>query len=67
MATRRSHFPYVDGARHPADWRHDRLAEESMIQPGDRMFARCESGPSISRLETYPPQLEIEERGHVQA
>ncbi|HEX7443730.1 MAG TPA: hypothetical protein VF320_07585 [Acidimicrobiales bacterium] len=26
---------------------------------------RCEGGPSISRLETFPPPLEVEERGGV--
>jgi hypothetical protein len=27
------------------------------------MFIACQGGPSISRLERYPPALEIEERG----
>ena len=28
------------------------------------MFIRCEGGgPSTSRLETFPPRLEVEERG----
>jgi hypothetical protein len=27
------------------------------------MFIRCDGGPSRSRLERYPPALEIEERG----
>ena len=31
--------------------------------PGDRMLIRCEGGPSTSRLERYPPPLEVEERG----
>ena len=26
------------------------------------MFVRCQGGPSISRLETFPPRLEIDER-----
>jgi hypothetical protein len=29
---------------------------------GDRMFIPCEGGPSISRLEMFPPRLEVEER-----
>jgi hypothetical protein len=33
-----------------------------VLQPGDRMLIRCEGGPSISRLERYPPPLEVEER-----
>jgi hypothetical protein len=32
-------------------------------QPGDRMFISCEGGPSVSRVERFPPPLEIEERG----
>ena len=27
------------------------------------MFISCEGGPSVSRLERFPPPLEIEERG----
>jgi hypothetical protein len=26
------------------------------------MFLPCEGGPSASRLETFPPRLEVEER-----
>jgi hypothetical protein len=33
------------------------------MQPGDRMLIGCDGGPSISRLERFPPPLEIEERG----
>jgi hypothetical protein len=32
------------------------------MEPGERMLIRCDGGPSISRLERYPPPLEIEER-----
>jgi len=32
------------------------------VEPGDRMLLPCEGGPSISRLVTYPPPTEIEER-----
>jgi hypothetical protein len=35
------------------------------LGPGDRMFVRCRGGPSHSRLERYPPPLEIQERGGV--
>jgi hypothetical protein len=34
-----------------------------LIRPGDRMFVQCEGGPCLSRLERFPPTLEIEERG----
>jgi hypothetical protein len=27
------------------------------------MFIRCQGGPCISRLETFPPRLEIQEKG----
>ena len=35
------------------------------FEPGDRMLIPCEGGPSVSRLETFPPRLEIEERGGI--
>jgi hypothetical protein len=34
-----------------------------VLQPGDRLFIRCEGGPCVSRLERFPPPLEIEENG----
>jgi hypothetical protein len=33
------------------------------IRPGDRIFVQCEGGPCVSRLEHFPPQLEIQEQG----
>ena len=33
------------------------------VRPGDRLFVRCEGGPCQSRLELFPPRLEIVERG----
>lgn len=39
--------------------------EAYAIEPGDRMLVWCEGGPSRSRLVTFPPPLEIEERGGV--
>jgi hypothetical protein len=33
------------------------------VRPGDRMLVPCDGGPSISRLETFPPPLEVPERG----
>jgi hypothetical protein len=32
------------------------------MNPGERMFIACEGGPSISRLEIFPPPLEVRER-----
>ena len=35
-----------------------------MLEVGDRFFAECEGGgPSTSRLETFPPRVEIAEPG----
>ena len=31
------------------------------LEPGDRLFIPCSGGPCISRLEKFPPPLEIEE------
>jgi hypothetical protein len=33
------------------------------IRSGDRLFVPCEGGPCQSRLEFFPPRLEIVERG----
>ena len=52
----------LDGPRHAADW-YDQSGEHEVLQPGDRLFVPCEGGPSVSRLERFPPRLEIEERG----
>jgi hypothetical protein len=32
------------------------------LEPGDRFFIVCEGGPSTSRLEVFPPRLEIDEK-----
>ncbi len=36
-----------------------------MLAEGDRMFVPCEGGPAASRLEYYPPRLEVPERDGV--
>jgi hypothetical protein len=33
------------------------------VRPGDRMFVQCDGGPCTSRLEVFPPRVEIEEVG----
>jgi hypothetical protein len=38
-------------------------AVNELVRPGDRIFVLCEGGPFLSRLETFPPKLEIVERG----
>jgi hypothetical protein len=57
---RRSTFPFVEGGRHSDDW-HDQRDEGVQLRPGDRFLVQCDGGPCISRLEIYPPRLEIEE------
>ena len=61
---RRSTYPYVEGGRHSLQW-YDQTDEEIVLQAGDRLFLRCDGGPCASRLEVYPPRLEIEERDGV--
>jgi hypothetical protein len=36
---------------------------EPAFRAGDRIFVHCEGGPCLSRLEHFPPRLEIAERG----
>jgi len=46
--------------RHSPDW-YDQSAEPAPLAAGDRMFVACEGGPCSSRLEYFPPRLEIHE------
>jgi hypothetical protein len=46
--------------RHSPDW-YDQSAEPTVLLAGDRMFIACEGGPCQSRLEYFPPRLEIHE------
>ena len=39
------------------------MSDAEPLRPGDRLFVQCEGGPCRSRLERFPPPLEIEERG----
>ena len=52
--------------RRPADARHSvefyGAPGSTPLRPGDRMFLRCDGGPCLSRLETFPPRMEIRER-----
>jgi hypothetical protein len=52
----------AEGPRHSADW-YDQSDEAVVLHEGDRIFVACEGGPSASRLETYPPRLEVPEKG----
>ena len=48
------------GPRHSPEW-YDQTGEAIALTAGDRMFVPCEGGPSSSRLEVFPPRLEIDE------
>lgn len=48
------------GPRHTADWYHQR-GEVTVLDVGDRMLVACEGGPSSSRIEAFPPRLEVVE------
>jgi hypothetical protein len=51
-------------ARHSAEWYAD-APGVVRLRAGDQLFIRCHGGPCISRLETFPPRLEIHESGGV--
>ena len=51
-----------DEARHSEDW-YRRILGSDPMRAGDRLFILCDGGPCMSRLEIFPPRLEIEERG----
>jgi len=50
------------GPRHRPDW-YDQSTEPTVLAVGDRLFIGCEGGPSWTRLELFPPRLELAERG----
>jgi hypothetical protein len=54
----------LGGPRHSPDW-YDQSGEAVVLQEGDRFFVACEGGPSTSRVETFPPQLEVAEQGGI--
>ena len=45
---------------HSPDW-YDQSGEPDALIAGDRLFIACEDGPCQSRLEYFPPRLEIHE------
>ncbi len=61
VARQHSIYPFVGDDRHSARW-YEQAGEAVTLQPGDRFFIPCEGGPSTSRLEAFPPRLEVEER-----
>ena len=60
MARRHSNFPYGGDDRHSERW-YDQSSEAAILRPGDRLLIPCEGGPSTSRLEAFPPRLEVDE------
>jgi hypothetical protein len=64
VARPHSSYPYAGDDRHSARW-YDQSGEVNALRPGDRFFVMCEGGPSTSRLESFPPRLEVEEDGGV--
>lgn len=48
--------------RHTVGW-YDQAGWPYRLEAGDRMFIRCEGGPGLSRLENFPPRLELAESG----
>jgi hypothetical protein len=54
-------LPFVDGPRHDASW-YRRRPQPVDMEPGTRLFVPCDGGPCQSRLEAFPPRLEIDER-----
>lgn len=64
MGRKGAHRHVGSGPRHSPDW-YDQSGEDVVLAAGDRLFVACEGGPSTSRLEVFPPQLEVEERDGV--
>jgi hypothetical protein len=52
------------GARHAPDW-YDQTDEPQQLAIGDALFIRCVGGPCASRLEQYPPRLEVDDVGGI--
>ena len=47
---------------HSPEW-YQPLIDSGQVRMGDQMLIRCVGGPSISRMEAFPPPLEVVERG----
>jgi hypothetical protein len=62
MVTKPSPRQALDGPRHSPEW-YDQRQEPVLLQAGDKLFVASEGGPSTTRLETYPPRLELHEPG----
>jgi hypothetical protein len=60
VTRRHSSYPYAGDDRHAPDW-YDQSGEAVILEPGDRFLVECDGGPSMSRLEAFPPRLEVQE------
>lgn len=62
MAPPSRRLPSGPEAKHSANW-YTAALEDPPMRFGDRMFIQCAGGPCTSRLETFPPRVEIQGRG----
>lgn len=49
-----------DGPRHSDGW-YDQSGEVYVLRPGQPLLIPCDGGPCLSRLERFPPRLELDE------
>ena len=52
-----------EGPRHTPDWYEQEGRERPCAWVGQRMLIRCNGGPCFSRLDTFPPLLELDVPG----
>ena len=52
----------LEEPRHSVGW-YSQATADGMLRPGARLLIRCDEGPCLSRLETFPPRLEIPDQG----
>ena len=45
------------GPRHAPEW-YDQIGEATVLTEGVRLLIPCEGGPSVSRLERFPPRID---------
>lgn len=55
-------MPVDKSPRHRFDW-YDQSSWPYPAHVGDRLLVRCDGGSNLSRLEEFPPRLEIDEPG----
>ena len=55
----RERRPAPEGPRHTIEYYEQPGRERPGFWPGQRMLIFCDGGPSYSRLDTYPPLLEV--------